>query len=222
MAERRRGEAGVGERRKGRQRLEVAERRAQLVALGLERFGRTAYDEVSIDDLARAAGISKGLLYHYFPTKRDYYVATVRAAAEQLLAASIPSPELPPLERLDRGLDAYLEYVERHGAAYVSLMRGGIGIDREVQAIIEETRRRFAEKILDDLPLEKPNPLVRLLLRGWIGMVETVSVEWAASRDVGRVELRDLLGRILIEALDTELGWGLAEERHLARERAKR
>src|SRR5580765_6635428 len=69
-----------------RARLEVDERRAQLVALGVELFAARSYDEVSIDELARAAGISKGLLYHYFPTKRDFYVATVEEGATQLLA----------------------------------------------------------------------------------------------------------------------------------------
>ncbi len=61
-----------------RARLDVEERRKQLVALGNELFSKRTYDEVSIDELARAAGISKGLLYHYFPTKRDFYIATVR------------------------------------------------------------------------------------------------------------------------------------------------
>ena len=69
-----------------RARLDVDERRRQLVELGLDLFGSRSYDEVSIDELAAAAGISKGLLYHYFPTKRDFYVATVREAAAQLVA----------------------------------------------------------------------------------------------------------------------------------------
>src|SRR4051812_45882941 len=78
-------------KRAPRARLDVDERRAQLLSLGLERFSERSYDEVSIDDLARAAGISKGLLYHYFPTKRDFYIAALAQAAEQLLAATDPS-----------------------------------------------------------------------------------------------------------------------------------
>src|SRR5690242_4164925 len=71
---------------RARVRLDVDERRAQLVALGLAEFGTRTYDDVSIDLIAQAAGISKGLLYHYFPTKRAFYVACVREAAARLLA----------------------------------------------------------------------------------------------------------------------------------------
>src|ERR1700679_3746375 len=97
-----------------RARLEVDERRAQLVRLGIDLFAARSYDEVSIDELARAAGVSKGLLYHYFPTQRDFYIATVNDAARQLLALTETSPALPPVERLRASLDAYLDYVNAH------------------------------------------------------------------------------------------------------------
>src|SRR5215469_2622841 len=86
-----------------RSRLDVDERRRQLVSLGLELFSTRAYDAVSIDELAREAGISKGLLYHYFPTKRDFYVATVREAAQQLLSRTSTPEHLDPLERVRVG-----------------------------------------------------------------------------------------------------------------------
>src|SRR5688572_2802564 len=114
-----------------RQRLDVDERRAQLVELGLSHFGGKAYDEVSIDDIAQAAGISKGLLYHYFPTKRAFYVACVRSAAAHLFAMTETPEDTPPLERLTRGLDAYLDYVRAHRRAYATLMRSGAAVDRE-------------------------------------------------------------------------------------------
>src|SRR5437773_1276863 len=107
-----------------RERLDVDERRAQLVRLGIDLFAARTYDEVSIDELARSAGISKGLLYHYFPTKRDFYVATVREGSKQLLDRTVTPDDMPPLERLRFGLDAYLDYVERHGPAYAALLRG--------------------------------------------------------------------------------------------------
>ncbi|MEM7676524.1 MAG: helix-turn-helix domain-containing protein, partial [Myxococcota bacterium] len=71
-------------------RLQLDQRRQQLLELGLRLFSERAYDDVSIDDIARAASISKGLLYHYFPGKRVFYVATVRAAAAQLLSRIVP------------------------------------------------------------------------------------------------------------------------------------
>src|SRR5678815_1569276 len=95
-------------------------------------------DSVSIDDLAREAKISKGLLYHYFPTKRDLYVAVLREIADELVlrCTSVPT-ELAPAERVRTGLDAYLDYIAQHSRAFVALMRGGIGSDPEIAEVIE-------------------------------------------------------------------------------------
>src|SRR5579871_6959824 len=94
--------------RKRAARLDVDERRAQLLSLGLAMFSERSYDEVSIDDLARAAGVSKGLLYHYFPTKRDLYVAALEEAARRLVDATTQDRAGTPEERLRRGLGTYL------------------------------------------------------------------------------------------------------------------
>jgi AcrR family transcriptional regulator len=190
---------------KARTRLEVDERRAQLLALGLEHFSARAYDEVSIDDMAHAAGISKGLVYHYFPTKRHFYVAVIREAARTLLDRTLPDPSAPPLERLRIGIDAYLDYVDQHGAAYVALFRGGIGSDADVARILEETRTKFLERLLEGLPVPSPGPLVRVTLRGWIGFVEATILDWAERREIDRAALRDLLAAVLPEAVQVAL-----------------
>src|SRR5688572_11402522 len=102
-------------------RLDNDERRAQLLALARRAFSDRSYDEVSIDDLAREAKISKGLLYHYFPTKRDLYVAGLREIAAELVAAITAVPvDLAPIERVRASLDAYLGHITRHSRAFVS------------------------------------------------------------------------------------------------------
>ncbi|HEX4446934.1 MAG TPA: TetR/AcrR family transcriptional regulator, partial [Polyangiaceae bacterium] len=108
-----------------RARLDVDERRRQLVALGTQLFSTRTYDDVSIDEVARTAGISKGLLYHYFQTKRDFYVATVREAAAQLMARTQTPMQMNAVDRLRTGLDAFIDYVADHGAAYEGLLRSG-------------------------------------------------------------------------------------------------
>ena len=186
-----------------KRRLAVDQRRAELLELGLELFARVAYDALSIDAIARAAGISKGLLYHYFPSKRDYYVATVRVAAERLLeatAAATADIGLAPTELLFRGLDAYLDFVERHGEAYATLLRSGIGSDPEVVEIVERTRGAFARQLRERLGLEDA-PLTRLALRGWVGFVEVTSLDWRAGREIERPRLRRLLARALLGTL---------------------
>ena len=177
-------------------RLDLDSRRRQLVDVGLSLFSERAYDEISIDDIAAAAGISKGLLYHYFPSKRDFYVGTVRVAADDLRAVTARDPSLSPLDGLRVGLESYLEYVETHALGFSTLMRGGVGSDPEVAAIVDETRDVMAARTLDGMPEAVPQtPATHLLVRGWIGLVEAASLEWLARREPSRKEVCELLIR---------------------------
>lgn len=180
------GRKARGARGKGvaRARLDTDARRAQLLALGLDVFSRRPYDEVSIEDLADRAGISKGLLYHYFPTKRDYYAATVREAARQLLSLTDLPDAMPPAARLMEGLSRYLSFVERHAPAYSTLLRGGIGSDAEVATVIEETRQALLARVMENVG--EVDPVLRMTLRGWIGFVEATSLDWLDRRDLSR------------------------------------
>ena len=187
--------------RPSRARLDVDERRAQLLALGLDLFSQRAYDAISIDEIALAAGISKGLLYHYFPTKRDFYAAAIREASRQLLECTRPDESAPPMERLSRGLDAYLAYVEHRGPAYSALLRGGIGSDPSVAGIVQETRDRFLERVMENFPAAEIGPTLRVTLRGWIGFVEAASLDWVERRELGREDLRELCTEVLMQAI---------------------
>ncbi len=182
-----------------RVRLDLDERRAQLVALALSVFSKHTYDEVSIEDFARQAKISKGLVYHYFPTKRHLYVAGLREAARQLMEAVEPpsAPILPELESLRdasfglvrQALDAYFDFVDSRGPAFVALMRGGIGSDPEIARVVEGTRLKLMQRILKQAPKELDRPIVRAALRGWIGFVEAASIRWLEKRDAPREPL---------------------------------
>ena len=174
-------------------------RRAQLLALGVQMFSERAWDEVQIDEVARAASISKGLLYHYFPTKRHFYGEVVREAARQLLETTDTPGTMAPLERLATGLTRYLDFAERHASAYVTLLRGGIGSDAGVAAIVEETRRQLLARMLRTMGLDDPPALLRLTLRGWIAFVEATSIDWLERRDLPRDELLALWTRALLQ-----------------------
>src|SRR5438105_8048215 len=108
-------------------RLAPDERRAQLLALGIGLFSHRSYDDFSMDDVAEQAGVSKGLLYHYFPTKREFYIASLRAAASEMLELTDPPRGVPLPEQLRHGVDAYLRYAQDHAAAYRAVLRGGLG-----------------------------------------------------------------------------------------------
>jgi AcrR family transcriptional regulator len=183
-----------------RARLDVDERRRQLLALGTALFGSRPYDEVSIDEVARTAGISKGLLYHYFPTKRDFYIATVRQAATELIDRTKTPEQMDSLDRLRVGLDAFFDYVADHGAAYENLLRSGIGSDPEVAAILDETREAFSNRFIERLAVR--SDLARLALRGWVGFVEAATLGWLGARDrVSRDAVRDMVMRVAIDVL---------------------
>ncbi|MDP2310582.1 MAG: TetR/AcrR family transcriptional regulator [Pseudomonadota bacterium] len=193
-----------------RVRLGVEDRRAQLIAVGLSQFATRSYEDISMDDLARAAEISKGLLYHYFPSKHDYYVAVLDHAAVRLVTETTPvALDLPPLERLRNGLVTYFDFVDRHGPAFTALMRGGIGSDPEVSAILERTRAAFVDRILQDLPPELDTLPLRTALRGWIGFVEAVATEWILKRAVSKDELIVMISQVLLAAVQGTTGHAL-------------
>ena len=188
-----------------RTRLDVEQRRAQLLSLGLQLFADRSYDEISIDELASAAGISKGLLYHYFPSKRDFYIACVRMAANQLVQRTFQAENIEPLDQLRRGLNAYLDFVEEHGRAYSAVFRAGIGTDEEVAAIIDETRATILRRLVEGLGSDTVAPPLRSALRGWLGYVEAVILDWVEFRDVPREQLVSNMIEVMAVVLASSL-----------------
>lgn len=175
-----------------RKRLDLDVRREQLLLLGLQVFSARAYDEVSIDDIAQQAGISKGLLYHYFGGKRDFYVAVVKQAADHLVEAT-DATHLPTPERAREGLSRYLDFAEAHSGAFVTLLRGGIGNDAVVQEVIESTRLRILDRIFESIGLQSPSPMFRLAMRSYLGLVESATVDFLERRSVDRATLLQFL-----------------------------
>lgn len=159
-------------------------------------------DQVAIDEIAAEAGISRGLLFHYFPTKRDFHVAVVQAAADDLCARTEPDPAAPPAERLRGSLEAFVDYVSENRDAYVSLLRGTAGGDPALRAVIDATRSRFAGRVLGGLGVADPAPpRLRLAARAWVAFTEEATLDWLAHEDLGRKELIELLDESLAALL---------------------
>lgn len=205
--------------KKTRVRLDVDERRSQLIELGLAEFGSRPYDEVSIDAIAQVAEISKGLVYHYFPTKRAFYIACIREGATRVVNNIEAPSEGAPFEQLRAGIDRYLEYVRVHGVAFATLMRSGVGADREITEIIDETRdvllnllRKGLIELFPDVADTK-GTLLDITMRGWIGLVESSSIAWVEAclaRDTKKhapsaEALRDTLSEALIAIVSSAL-----------------
>ena len=180
-------------------RLDVDERRRQLLELGAELFARHGYEELSMSRIAREAGISKALLYHYFPSKQAYFAATLEQAAEELAEVTEPDSGRPPVEQLSASLDAYLGWVERHMGAYDKLIRG-VGAVPEVRELVERVRGETADRILAGIAPEH-TPMLRAAVRGWLWFMDGAVLDWIEHRDIDRQRLHGLLLGTLLGAL---------------------
>ncbi|MDP5314725.1 MULTISPECIES: TetR/AcrR family transcriptional regulator [Streptomyces] len=166
-------------------RLSVEERRTQLLGAALTLFAHRAPDEVSLDEVATVAGVSRPLVYRYFPGGRQQlYEAALRSAAEQLILCFAEPAVGPPTERVTRVLDRYLAFVDEHDAGFSALLRGGsVAETSRTSTIVDEVRRAAAEQILLHLGRgtgtgSEPAPRLRMMVRTWIAAVEAASLIW--------------------------------------------
>jgi AcrR family transcriptional regulator len=184
-----------------RRRLSTDERRDELMHACVYLIGARPWDEVSMAEVAAAAGVSKPLLYHYFSTKSDLYLAAVRSAAQELSEATRPDPELPVGPRLLKALDAHLDWIEKHALAYRAILQGGISSDLHVQAIVEDARADVLNRLADAFELGDLSPAQRIALRGWIGFLEAACLDWLVAKDITQAHLARLLAASISGAL---------------------
>ncbi len=175
-------------------------RREQLLAAGMRLFQQGSYEEISIEDIARSADVSKGLLYHYFPTKRDFVVAAVASSVAELTELLRLDPEISPDEQADANIDAFLGYVEQRPAGFTSIFRTRGGGDPELMEIIAGARSRRLELILAGLarqagqPLEQfRTPALEAAAEGWMFFAEGVVLRWLERGNIDRATAHRLL-----------------------------
>jgi AcrR family transcriptional regulator len=188
-------------------RLSREARREQLIELGHELVARSSFEEVSVDDVAAAAGISRGLLFHYFPTKRDFQVAIASRAAEELLRETEPDASAPPIEQLRQGTARFLEHVTSRRDAYLSLVRGAASGEPALREVGERTRDALTARVLDGLELDPVPGEVTLVVRGWVAASEEIAVSWLRTSDVPREQVL----AVIVDGLLLQLGTLLDE-----------
>lgn len=173
-------------------RLTNDDRRRRLLERAVELFAMHGYDELTMAAIAREAGISKPLLYHYFRSKRDLFEAALTQASELHFRRMEPDPSRPPAEQLMLSLDAFLGWIESDPRAYEKLMRSA-GIP-EVRELIDRVREDTAQRVLTGLFGDAPPPpAVRAAVRGWLWFMDGVCLDWVAERDLDRTRVRELL-----------------------------
>jgi AcrR family transcriptional regulator len=188
-----------------RARMSTDERREQLLRAGVELLGRRAHDEVSIEEIAEAAGVSKGLLYHYFPTKKDFILAAVARGQEELAERLRPDPERDPATQLELGLDAFLDTVEQNASAYTAIFRRGGAGDPDISAALDAARGEQMEMMMEglagwsDAPVStERTPELEAAVQGWIFFVEGAVLRQLEHGGLDRPQLLALLRSALV------------------------
>lgn len=177
-----------------RTRLAPEERRSQLLDLGVRLLATRSVDELSIDLLAEEAGISRGLLYHYFGSKQAFHEAVVRRAADDLIEQTAPPAEGEPLERLLASVTAYVDYVLANHEGYRSLVKAASAGNETLRRIYEEARSALTDRIFrEDVggQVVPDTAGARLVVRGWAAMTEELVLTWV--EDPGEVTREELL-----------------------------
>jgi AcrR family transcriptional regulator len=178
-----------------RRRMGVEERRQQLIRVALELFSHRSPDDVSIDEIAAAAGISRPLVYHYFPGKQSLYEAALRRAADELAERFVEPREGPLGARLLRVMGRFFDFVEEHGPGFSALMRGGPAVgSTTTNAMIDEVRNAAYLQILSHLNLshlgtEEAPARLQLVVRSWVSLAESTALIWLDGRRIPRAEL---------------------------------
>lgn len=159
--------------------------------------------ELSMDELARRAGVSRALLFHYFDSKQGMHRAVVTAARDSLLQSTAPRTDLPPRERIDDTLRRFVIFVREHHGTFLSLVRGVASGDPSVRAVVDESRELNAEHLrVAFIELGVPDTrAIRMALRAWVSFAEEVFVSLAADDFADDAELVAFLVRTLDAAV---------------------
>jgi AcrR family transcriptional regulator len=192
-----------------RTRMAVPARRAQLLDIGVRFFATRNPDDVRMEDVAGVAGVSKALVYHYFPGGvRELYISVVQREADRLLDVTRPDPQLPPLLRLRASFDAFLEYVETHPDRYRSMVRANRGTDDQGRLLTQRNLGVQLDRMLDGMPgTTSSDPGTRVAIQGWLSFLGAALLEWLDNApSVPRDEVRDICLRALAAAIPRDRG----------------
>ena len=188
---------------KERSRLEPQQRREHLLDTAAAMFAEKPYDDVMIQDIAARAGVSRALMYRYFSTKRDLYVALFKRASDRFLARISPDPQLPLAQQLATALEAHIQSIVDHPFEAVTINRGALSDDPAIQAIVAEQLNVVGQRLVDQLVAQgRPRDATEIAVEGWLAFVRAACVKWIYSQRISRPDLTEMC----LRAFDSALG----------------
>jgi AcrR family transcriptional regulator len=181
-------------------RLEPDERREQILACAMKLFGERPYAAVSTTELAAQAGVARGLINHYFGTKRDLYLEVVRRMVTIPRFAVEQLPHGPLEKRVTAAVDWFLEGVSRNSKAWLAAT-GAIGRDPEIERILDQADETAADRVLEATGLADA-PELRAMVRSYGGMVKSAAREWLVRKDLTRAQAHTVLTTALLALIE--------------------
>lgn len=183
-------------------RLEPDARKEQIFDCAAELFGQRPYAEVSTSDIAAEAGVARGLINHYFGTKRELYLAVIRRALTVPHFAVEILPEGTLEQRVDAAVGWFLDMVSRQENLWLAAIAPeGIGRDLAVEQILEEADRESADRVLEAVGIAADDPChseLNALVRAYGGMVKAAGREWLVRGALTREQVHALLSKSLL------------------------
>jgi AcrR family transcriptional regulator len=177
----------------GRTRLTPDARREQLLDVGAGHFAAQAYEDVRIADIAAEVGVSRGLVYRYFPTKRDLFASIYERAADRLLQATDIRADEPLSEQVLAGLEAHFDFFVANARMVIEANRGALAGDPGIQDIINSELATLRQRLLTAASLRGHRRAVAsTAIHGWLGFVRIVCVDWLVDDKLSRRDVRDL------------------------------
>jgi AcrR family transcriptional regulator len=170
-----------------RTRLSQDERRRQLLGIGLQMLVEKPIQDLSLDAVAAEAGISRGLLFHYFPTKTDYYDHVVGAALRRVLRNISPDPDVDADTALGQFVARFYAQIERRREFYLALVFGSGAISIGGEGV-ESHRMTVARRVVEALGL---GPSATPVVHGWTAYVEDRALLWSGAPEAERAPLDD-------------------------------
>lgn len=162
---------------RARVRLSSEERRRQLLGIGLRMLVERPIQDLSIDAVAAEAGISRGLLFHYFPTKTDFYLACIAAAGRRMLRTTAPDPDATGPEQVETMTRLMVEQIERRRDFYLALVHGHGVADPRVSEVMDSVREGSTERVMVALDVPERQ---RDVVRAWWAYTEDRALTWSA------------------------------------------
>jgi AcrR family transcriptional regulator len=197
------------------QRLDADRRRAEILAAATAAFAARPYPAVSLADVAQDAGVARGLINHYFGTKRDLYLEVVRQAATVPSGAVEDLPDGTVHERIDAAVDWYLDALETAGTTWIASADPQVmGRDPELEAILTDAENVTVDRVLEAVGLdadETHQDLLRALVRTYGHLARAAAREWLLQQTLTRPQVHTLLRTMLVSLVDEVVPQVLAE-----------